>query len=119
MIIELTDSYLNNIYSLDAMSYDVDCTKDRVWFIFHPVKDNIWKSYVNTHPSQKQHNIIEMDSRLVELPFDMNTISKNLSLDFIFRVFKIEVKKIECSVKKITENGKRRFIVTVDKIDIY
>lgn len=119
MIIELTDSYLNNIYSLDAMSYDVDCTKDRVWFIFHPIKNNIWNSYVNTHPSQKQHNIIEMDSRLVELPFDMNTISKNLSLDFIFRVFKIEVKKIECSVKKITENGKKRFIVTVDKIDIY
>lgn len=127
MIIELTDGYLNNIYSFDVTSYRIAYTETskKVWLIFVPKNDTIWKSYVASHPSQKHPNIIELDTDIflhdfhngIDSRIGYNTVYNSVGLNTAMYILnKIDFNKIECSVKKINIDGNKRFIITMDRL---
>ena len=120
MIIELTDGYLNNFYSIDASSYKLIQHEDILTLSVDPVENTMLHSYMSAHNNLYNFNIFDVDNNMLNNAIaslhDNGTPIINIISMLYDKYDLYDIYKIECSLKKISVDGRYYLKAVIDKI---
>ena len=117
MIIELTDGYLNNFYSIDASSYKLIQHGDILTLSVDPVENTMLHSYMSAHNNLYNFNIFDVDDNMLNNAIASLYDSDTPILSIILDNYDIyDIYKIECSLKKISVDGRYYLKAVIDRI---
>lgn len=121
MIIDITDEYLNNFYSIDALSYKLVEHGNTLVLVVNLEDNTMLHSYRTAHNNLYNFNIFDVDRGMLRDSmardgWDLyNLINTIVCGDYEF----LSIDKIECSLKKILIDGKYYLKAVINKIYTY